>query len=69
VLARHAIPPQRVPTTAMASVSLSPFRVDFDYTGPSCSVTPVSTSCHEAHFHFAGVSGFIAYGSWPPFVP
>jgi hypothetical protein len=57
------------PTTAMATVSLGPFRVDYDYTDPSCSAAPASTSCHAEHFHYAGVSGFVAYGSWPPFVP
>ena len=54
------------PTSAMATVSLSPFSYDYDYTDPGCSTTPVSMSCSESHLHGAGISGFVSFGSWPP---
>ena len=57
------------PAIASATVPLSPFRDDFDYTDPGCSTTPVSMSCRDDHFHTAGIRGYIDYGSWPPITP
>jgi hypothetical protein len=53
------------PTAAMATVSLSPYSFDYDYSAPGCSTTPVSMSCTESHLHGAGVLGYINFGSWP----
>jgi hypothetical protein len=53
----------------MTTVPLSPTSYDLDFTDPGCLTTPVSMSCHEIHIHGAGVSGYIGYGSWPPYVP
>ena len=58
-----------VPTAAFATVSLLPFRYDYDYSDPGCSTTPVSRSCTENHFHGAGIMGYIDFGSWPPYTP
>ena len=52
------------PTAGMATVSLSPYSYDYDYTDPGCSTTPVSKSCTETHLHGAGVLGFITIGNW-----
>jgi hypothetical protein len=57
------------PTAAMASVSLSPYSFDYDFSDPGCSTTPVSMSCTETHLHGAGILGFINFGSWPPPTP
>jgi hypothetical protein len=57
------------PATAMATVSLSPYSFDYDYSDPSCATAPVSTSCRESHLHGVGVSGYIDFGSWPPYTP
>ena len=55
-----------VPTAALATVTLSPFSIDYDFTDPGCSTTPVSMPCSESHQHITGVMGFIDFGSWPP---
>jgi hypothetical protein len=57
------------PTAAMATVSLSPYSYDYDYSDPGCSTTPVSRSCTETHLHGAGIMGYIDFGSWPPYTP
>jgi hypothetical protein len=58
-----------VPTAATATVSLSPFNIDYDFSDPGCSTTPVSMSCMESHHHITGMMGYIDFGSWPPYTP
>jgi hypothetical protein len=54
-----------VPTAGMATATLSPFNLDYDYSDPGCSTTPVSMSCQESHIHVAGMAGYITFGTWP----
>ncbi|MGZ3374210.1 MAG: hypothetical protein ACXU9Z_13045 [Gemmatimonadaceae bacterium] len=54
-----------VPTAGMATATLSPFNLDYDYSDPGCSTTPVSMSCQESHTHVAGMAGYITFGSFP----
>jgi hypothetical protein len=54
-----------VPTAAIATVTFSPFNLDYDYSDPGCSTTLVSMSCSESHIHIAGIDGFTYFGSAP----
>jgi hypothetical protein len=57
------------PTTAAATVPLSPWTLEFDYSDPGCSTSPIWTACRDDHFHLVGVHGYVDSGSWPPYLP